>query len=385
MVAAKTISIMQYLSCCLLLSLSLLMTFYFAPVSSSISAALVAAESVAGGIPSTVPPLVFILGVQKGGSSSLMWMCMTHPQLCSGVRKETHFFGGTYENMIEEGLSKKEIQQKYYSIFLDPKCTQNTSSTYFVDGTPVMHQAFWAAKNINDMYRRIGLADDIKFIVMLREPVSRDFSWYQHHIRQYLTGHKTGVGYVESLKGKISGLKTFKETWSSDIRAVKKGKKKREDLETDIGGDYITQLLQFMKYFRREQLFVMSSNHAFKNTHLAMEQIREFLGLQKWSRWDTDPFPHDDHTASTQNSDDPECVFRHIPQMDCDFRDMLAEHYSSTNLALDKWLHDTKGEGPPSEPVFESFGDSFQSISCVEDARADLDAIIAKNKGKDIC
>jgi hypothetical protein len=40
------------------------------------------------GEPSKVPPKVFILGVQKGGSSSMMWMLIMHPQLCSGERKE---------------------------------------------------------------------------------------------------------------------------------------------------------------------------------------------------------------------------------------------------------------------------------------------------------
>ena len=40
------------------------------------------------GEPSTKLPRVFILGVQKGGSSSMMWMMIMQPQLCSGERKE---------------------------------------------------------------------------------------------------------------------------------------------------------------------------------------------------------------------------------------------------------------------------------------------------------
>ena len=40
------------------------------------------------GDPSERLPTVFILGVQKGGSSSMMWMLIMHPQLCSGERKE---------------------------------------------------------------------------------------------------------------------------------------------------------------------------------------------------------------------------------------------------------------------------------------------------------
>jgi len=55
----------------------------------------------------TKNPKVFILGVQKGGSSSMMWMLIMHPQLCSGERKETHFFTGIYEKLVDEGAGAR--------------------------------------------------------------------------------------------------------------------------------------------------------------------------------------------------------------------------------------------------------------------------------------
>ena len=203
---------------------------------------------------------------------------------------------------------------------------------------------------------------------------------------QYLTGHKTGKGFSDSRKGSIKEIKTFKETWEDHIMGVKKGTLKRSDVPNDIGGDYVLQVKEFMKYFRREQFFVMNSNHAFKQTHDAMERIRQFLGLENWKKWETDPFPHDDHLGSTNNSDDPECVFRHIPKLDCGFRDMLFEHYAPTNAALETWFKNTHKDGsaPPTEPVWEPFGNSYMNISCVPDARAELDAIIAKDT-KDYC
>ena len=312
-------------------------------------------------------------------------MIITHPQLCEGERKETHFFGGNYENLVEEGKKFKAIKAEYFGLFTDKKCNGIEGSS-FVDGTPVLHQAYWAAKNINAMYSQLGLKDKMKFIVMLREPISRDFSWYQHHMRQYLTGHKTGKGYVASLKGSIKGIKTFKETWEAEIKAVKKGKKERNDVDNDIGGDYITQLQEFMKYFRRDQILIFNSNYMFKHTHDAMEAIRVFLGIQPWVKWKTDPFPHDDHLGSTNNSDDPECVFKHIPKLDCSFRDLMYSHYEKNNKLLDTWMEETqtKGLAPPSEPLFESFGKTHLNISCVENARAELDAIIETDI-KDIC
>ena len=168
------------------------------------------------------------------------------------------------------------------------------------------------------MYSRLGYSDKVKFIVMLREPVSRDFSWYQHHIRQYLAGRKSKKGYND--KGSIAELKTFKEEWYDEIQAVKDGSKEREDVPNDIGGDYLMQIKEFMKYFRRDQIFIINSNYAFKQTADAMEKIRVFLELDPYQPWETEPFPHDDHLGSTLNSDNPECVLSHVPLMDCDFR-----------------------------------------------------------------
>ena len=66
---------------------------------------------------------------------------------------------------------------------------------------------------------------------------------------------------------------------------------------------------------------------------------------------------------------------------------MLAEHYAEGNQALADWMEDSQKNGlaPPSEPPFEAFGDSYQTISCVSDARKDLNKIIKNDHGEDTC
>lgn len=328
-------------------------------------------------------PTVFILGVQKGGSSSMMWMLIMHPQLCSGERKETHFFTGIYENLMDHGASHKEIKEDYWKLFRESKCTDNENAM-FVDGTPVLHRSALASRNLNEYYGKEGEKDNLKFIVMLREPVSRDNSWFEHSARQYLTGHQTGKGFSDDRKGSIKALKTFKEMWGPEIEAVRTGKKKRDDVSNEIAGDYLTQLKDFTKFFKRKQLLVLNSKMAFTRTHETMEVIRKFLGVVKETQWETEPFPHDDHLGSTNNSDDPDCVFRHIPKMDCDMRDTMGKYYEGTNQDLMDWLEETRSEAPPMEPPFEAFGKSYKNMSCVPDARGMLNEII-KNDKRDIC
>ena len=321
-----------------------------------------------------IPPKVFILGAQKGGSSSMMWMLITHPQLCEGVRKETHFFGLTYNGKEDSGILSNELKNEYFSLFRDPVCV-DSDDTSFIDGTPVLHHPE-VAGNMNAFYENLSLKDSLRMIVMLREPVSRDFSWYQHKTRAYLTGHVTGLGFNDSRKGNINYLKTFKETWEKDLKEVRKGKLLRSDIPNDLAGDYLLQLEEFMKYFRRNQILILNSDLAFIRTSYTMEIIRQFLDIQKFPDWETMPFPHDDHLGTTFHSSDPECVFKHIPKLDCDFRDLLAKHYAESNKALEKWMKLTKADAPLSEPDFIAFGDSYRNISCVENARDELNSVI---------
>ena len=337
-----------------------------------------------GGNANVNPPTVFILGVQKGGSSSMMVMLTMHPQLCEGTLKETHYFTGNMNKLIKAKAKFKDMKTDYMSYFTDLKCIGKDGSS-FVEGTPVMHQAENAAKNMADFYDHLGLKDSIKMIVLLREPVSRDYSWYCHYNRKYLTGyHSDKKGwYGQSVRGSFKTMQTFKEMWSADIEAVKNGEKERSSIPNDIAGDYITQLEQFMVYFRRDQLLILNSEMVFTNTPQAMEAIRQFLGLNEYESWNTTPFPHEEHVEMAEMVD-PQCVYLHTPPLDCDFRDDLAVHYSSTNQALTDWIVRTQSQAHPAEPTFIPFGEQYQNITCVDDARAYLDQIIEKDE-KDTC
>ena len=77
---------------------------------------------------------------------------------------------------------------------------KSPSKSKYVDGTPMIHiPDVW--KRIQKMYdKEKENTDNLKFIVLLREPVSRDYIWYQHVIRADL---HTGQPFEE--------VKTLKE------------------------------------------------------------------------------------------------------------------------------------------------------------------------------
>jgi len=314
-----------------------------------------------------------------------MIMLTMHPKLCEGTLKETHFFTGPYNKLLKAKAKLKDIKTDYLSYFTDVKCVGQDGAA-FVEGTPVMHQADVAAKNMADFYTALGLKDALKMIVMLREPVSRDYSWYCHYNRKYLTGyHSEKKGYYgQAARGSFAKLQTFKEMWAADIAAVKNGEKDRSSIPNDIAGDYITQLEEFTKYFRRDQLLVLNSDAVFSGTAAAMEAVRQFLDVDACEAWKTEPFPHEEHVEMAETAVDPACVYRHTPPLDCDFRDALAEHYAATNQALADWLAHTRPQAHPAEPPFEPFGEQYRDVACVDDARAYLDGVIAEDT-KDTC
>ena len=195
--------------------------------------------------------------------------------------------------------------------------------------------------------------DDLKFIVLLREPVSRDFSWYQHWTRWYLEDH-----------GLFTGVKTLQEHANTN--------KGSHFTNLYTHGEYAQQLKAFLGMFRRDQILIINSQMCFKDSPAVMKLIAKFLNVPYTSAWDQ-PFPHDDHLGNLENA---ECVTKYVPKLDCSIRDELARWYEPKNKDLEQLLISTKDKTPPMEPYFEPFGDSYKKVSCEADARKALDMVV---------
>ena len=289
-------------------------------------------------------PTVFIVGVQKGGSSSLFELLTAHPSLCGGLHKESHCFD-KLEN-YNKGL------EYYESLYSDKKCGKNPSAAKYVDGTPMLHYTnVW--ERIYSSYSAVpDVRDSLKFIALLREPVSRDYSWYEHAIRYNLH---------EGLK--FEDVRTIKELYTGGASDHRKGR-------------YVDQLEAFVKVFRRDQILVLSSAAVFQNTQAMVEKIRQFLDVAKDSSL-TKAFPHDQHLHKLEEEGLADCVVKHVPAFDCTVRDRMGVYYEPYNKRLYEWVSATRPQAHPSEPPFWPLFDSYKAIPCVADSRADFDSFVA--------
>ena len=301
-------------------------------------------------------PTVFLLGSQKGGSSSLYEVLIRHPGLCGAVYKEPNYF-------LTNAAAGRDLSW-YLSLFKDPKCLKSPSKA-FIDGSCMLHGLDAALPVLNASYSSAQL-QSLKFIVLLREPVARDYSWYKHRTRAHLSKGSNST---------FAAIKTYGECFSSAEHNASFHLPFVGRCHTR--GNYAQQLKVFSRYFRRDQILVLNSELLFNNSVTLMPAIAEFLGVRPSSLW-APPFPRLDHVdASIRN---PGCVLRWVPQLDCSTRDSLATFYRGKNADLEKWITDTQAQAPRSEPPFVPFGDAFKAVPCVEDARAEYNKLTKRAK-----
>ena len=307
-------------------------------------------------------PSIFILGAQKGGSSSLFEFLIEHPILCRGVKKELHFFDDHKKYGWQTG--NMPSKSDYMKLFPgDPDCVKKDVHYRYIDATTMLHVMDTISKWMYEFYTPEERSE-LKFIAILRDPVARDFSWYQQVARDQLGGdpsQRSGGG-EECVA--FNMMNTMREADMLHARHIRRS------------GRYAEQLGNFTTYFRRDQLFVLSSQTLFRNTSTVMDALSQFLGVEKVKRWD-EAMPHDDHLGHKSWTDIVDCMLEHIPKLDCSFRDELARYYEPYNAKLYEWLRETRAAASPYEPPFHQFGDAYKSIPCVADARAEYNALIA--------
>lgn len=109
-------------------------------------------------------PNLIIAGVVKGGTTSLFSYLSKHPQVCSSSIKETCYFHGYRYGYETPSL---DMYLGYFDHYAGQKYIMEATPGYFEGGRKL-------AAAIKD---KIG--DDVKIIIMLREPVDRFISFFK--------------------------------------------------------------------------------------------------------------------------------------------------------------------------------------------------------------
>ena len=221
------------------------------------SAAQVAGESEAAG---TLPDFV-IIGAAKAGTTSLYDLLTRHPHVEGAALKELNYFDDDFEKGIEW----------YKSHFPSPRWKDGRRS---ITGEASPRYLFHPSVP----ERMVKVVPQARLIVLLRNPVDRAYSHYQHRVRtarENLRFEEVVEAEKKWLLGKEEGAAEREEARASvACTRVESNYLKR--------GIYVDQLLRWSEFYSKEQMLVLKSEDFFDRTLDTMKLVLDFLGLPDW-------------------------------------------------------------------------------------------------------
>ena len=196
-------------------------------------------------------PFFFILGVEKGGTTSLYSYLTKHPDMKPAVTKEPNYFSKYY--------SRGTNWYKACFPFRGKTC----------DATPRYFDYPYAPQRIK------SIIPESKFILLLRNPIDRAWSQHSmvvrggHEIWDFDNAIRYEKGRTESEWKKMLNDPTY---YSDDYF-------RHAYLSRGI---YVNSLKRWFEHFDRKQFFIIDSQEFFENPSNVFENVLKFLELSKF-------------------------------------------------------------------------------------------------------
>lgn len=187
-------------------------------------------------------PDFLIIGVTKGGTTSLYDYLIQHPNILGAKRKELNFFNRP--RMLRKGMS-------YYNSRFPVK---NNSKDLIGEATPFYFHDKRCAQRISEA------CPNTKLILILRNPVKRAVSHYYFFNKKQWS------------------RKWYDLSFEAAIRASRINK--REIIDQ---GYYFDICMHWLKYFPREQIHIIILEDLEKNPELEVNKVFNFLGLSNFT------------------------------------------------------------------------------------------------------
>ncbi len=203
-------------------------------------------------------PDFIILGAQKGGTTSLFDYLVQHPSIVGPTKKEIHYFNINHD----KGLG---WYHQHFPIALNKmKITGEASPMYlFHPDTPARIKSY---------------KSDLKFIVLLRNPVLRAYSQYNM-----------------SLRNKQEN-RSFEKAVDEEMELLEKHNFNILELHENLSADhfqnrlylarglYASQIKTWLNCFDNKNFLFLNSEDFYANTAEAYTSVLSFLGLDQFDK-----------------------------------------------------------------------------------------------------
>jgi hypothetical protein len=195
-----------------------------------------------------------IIGAQKCGTSSLYKYLLQHPKIVRAATKEVGFF----DKSFHKGTRWYEKQ------FRHGRLTRKLLGMLAGEATPEYLYNPVVPQRVFDSY------PDIKLIAILRNPVERAYSRYQHLCREGLEtlDFETAIdAEIKVLHGDIDNNGLLTNSVPSIFKYLRRG-------------IYVDQLALWHSVFPKEQLLILFFEDFKKDPAETTQKVTDFLGLK---------------------------------------------------------------------------------------------------------
>ena len=199
-------------------------------------------------------PDFVIIGAQRGGTTSLYRYLVAHPNFAPAAKKELHFF----DNRFDLGIAWYTAQF--------PRPTPERPVT----GEATPYYLF----HPHAPRRLAALMPAAKLIVLLRNPVDRAYSHYQHEVRR---GNET-LTFEEAIAAQDERLRGEQERMLADETYRSRAHQRFSYLAR---GRYLDQLRVWFDRFPRDRFLILKSEDFYRNPVATVRHATDFLGLPR--------------------------------------------------------------------------------------------------------
>jgi hypothetical protein len=199
-------------------------------------------------------PATLIIGAQKAGTTSLFNYLVQHPAVLPPFGKEIHYFDLHYARGVRWYRGRFP-----YAYRLGPAALTLDASPYYLVH-PLAPE------------RAAALLPQVKLIALLRNPIDRALSHYQHEVR----GGRESLSFEEAIDQEAERLDGEEERLRADPGYYSYNHHRFSYVRRGL---YLEQLLRWLQHFPRSQLLVLQSEWLFRDPPAASAAVYRFLGL----------------------------------------------------------------------------------------------------------
>ena len=206
-------------------------------------------------------PDFIIIGVEKGGTTSLYDYLIRHPSIISARTKEVHYFDTNYLGLWWYKAHFPTIFKKILFKVLKKKILTGEATPYYI------FHPLAASRIFKDL-------PNVKLIVILRDPVDKAYSQYYDNRRK----NQEELSFEDAIQKESERTQGEKE---KIIKNPKYNSKNYWFFSYLSKGIYSEQLKHWFSIFPRKQFLILETIELQSNPQKVLNEVFSFLGIPK--------------------------------------------------------------------------------------------------------